>query len=77
MTPMTPAALTAKERRAIADLEQLAKRWPQTLTLLSYDGGLSVIHTADFDTVADGTASARQELILANIDGIPNDGGGW
>lgn len=68
---------TNEERKAIAALEQLAKRWPQSLMLLSYDSGLSVIHTADFDAIADGTGSERQDLILADIDGIPNDGGAW
>jgi len=70
-------ALTDEERKAIATLQRLAKRWPRTLMLLSYDSSLSVIHTADLDAIADGTDLARQDLILADIDGIPNDGGGW
>lgn len=73
----TEHVLTDEERRAIAALERLAKRWPRTLTLLSYDGSLSVIHSADLDVISDGTHAARQDLILANIDGIPNDGGGF
>lgn len=69
--------VTEEERKAIAALERLAKRWPGSLTLLSYDGGLSVIHTAGRDYITDGDGPERQERVLAHIDGIPNDGGGW
>lgn len=68
---------TGDEQRAIEALERLARRWPRTLTLLSYDGSLSVVHTADRDTITDGNSPRREDLIIANIDGIPNDGGAW
>lgn len=74
---MPPPELNDEERRAIAALERLAKCWPQTLTLLSYDGTLSVVHTVNKDVIADGYGPERQDLVLAHIDGIPNDGGSW
>lgn len=74
---MAEQDLTDEERRAIAALERLAAQWPRTLTLLSYDGSLSVIHSADLGVIADGTEASRQDLVLAHIDRIPNDGGGW
>ena len=68
--------LTREEAGAIRGLERLARRWPPTLMLLSYGDSLSVIHTADLDAVAGGTGPRpRQDLVIADIDGIPNDGG--
>lgn len=73
--------LTDDERRAIAALERLAKRWPRSLTLVSMDGGLQVVLTKEYH---DGNGqeflpgNERQELcVVAHISGIPNDGGGW
>jgi hypothetical protein len=68
--------LSVPEVRAIIMLKALARNWPQTLKLVSMDGGLSVIHTDDwrfghFDRIE------RQESILAEIAGIPNEGGAW
>lgn len=74
---MSEPEVTAEEDRAIKALEQLAKRWPQTLTLLSDGGALSVIHSADRAAIAEGNGVEREDLVLASIDGIPNDGGGW
>lgn len=68
--------LTPDEARAIASLERLAKRWPQTLTLMSMGGSLCVKHTGDPRTDA-RTSLGRADVVLANIDGIPNDGGDW
>lgn len=73
--------LTNAEVRAIAALEQLAKKWPPSLTLVSMDGGLQVVLTQEYH---DGngpeflSGAERQELcVVTDIHGIPNDGGGW
>jgi hypothetical protein len=68
--------LTIPEAMAIENLKRLARAWPQTLKLISMDGQLSVIHEGDwrfghFDRIM------RQETILAEIAGIPNEGGAW
>ena len=69
---------TDPERAAIGALQRLAKRWPSSLKLISMDGNLHVIHQDDTDTVASSLpAPERQARILADIDGIPNDGGAW
>jgi hypothetical protein len=70
------AALTDEERKAIASLQRLAKRWPQSLKLVSMGGGLHVIRVGDprFDGQYPGQ---RAEAVIASIDGIPNDGGDW
>lgn len=82
-TPETHVAdngdeLTHEEHLAIEHLRRVAARWPQTLRLVSMDGGLSVVRNCDprydFDY---GHPAERQQAILANIEGIPNDGGGW
>jgi hypothetical protein len=75
--PPPEIEVTEEERKAIAALKRLARRWPRSLTLLSYDGSLSVVHTADRDYISDGDGTERQDRILADIDGIPNDGGAW
>jgi hypothetical protein len=62
--------LTAGEIKAITSLERLAKHWPQSLTLFSKAGSLTVIRT--------GTSlldSPRDDVVITVIDGIPNDGG--
>jgi hypothetical protein len=68
--------LTMAEAKAIAQLTTMARYWPQTLKLVSMDGRLCVIHEGDwrfghFDRIE------RQESILAEIAGIPNEGGAW
>lgn len=42
---MNPDSLTEDERCAIASLKRLAKRWPQSLVLVSFSGALSVDQT--------------------------------
>ena len=69
--------ITDDERRAIEDLRRLARKWPPTLRLVSMDGNLSVVHADDPRYALDNSIVARQECILADIHGIPNDGGGW
>jgi hypothetical protein len=68
--------LTPGEARAIAALRRLARRWPPTLELISMGGGLHVIHTSD-PRYSMPHGVDRQEAVLADIDGIPNDGGDW
>jgi hypothetical protein len=64
------------EARAIHELNRLAARWPRTLTLVSMGGSLAVIRTGDPRYGARHPGD-RQDAIIENIDGIPNDGGGW
>jgi hypothetical protein len=61
--------LTGEERNAITALERLARRWPQSLMLFSWSGSLCVIRNGD--ALLDDPGSA----VIAQIDGIPNDGG--
>jgi hypothetical protein len=63
------ASLSDEERRAIAALERLAKRWPRSLKLFSWSGTLCVMR-AD-DSLLDDPSAA----IITTIEGIPNDGG--
>jgi hypothetical protein len=72
------AALSGPELRAIGELQRLARRWPHSLTLVSMDGNLHVIRTGDPRYHSEGRDGAqRQESVIADIDGIPNDGGAW
>lgn len=69
---------TGPERAAIGALQRLAKRWPSSLKLISMDGNLHVIHQDGSDHASGfDSASERQARILADISGIPNDGGAW
>jgi hypothetical protein len=68
--------LTEEEARTIGALHRLAKRWPPTLTLASMSGGLCVFHTGDPRWGLE-SGPDRQEAVLDEIDGIPNDGGAW
>jgi hypothetical protein len=76
---------TPEERRAIATLRRLAKRWPKTLWLFSANGSLNVMrYDADGKTAMTSavgqyhplTEAVDQAYSLATID-IPNDGGDW
>jgi hypothetical protein len=72
--------LTSEERNAIAALERLAKRWPQTLKLISMDGNLHIVRAGDPRAdlqFGSAMGQERQEAIIADIEGIPNDGGSW
>jgi hypothetical protein len=62
--------LTDEERRAIASLERLAKRWPQSLMLFSWSGTLCVMRNESPLDSAD-----PNDLVITTIEGIPNDGG--
>lgn len=69
--------LTGEERRAIASLERLAKRWPRSLMLFSASGSLLVLRNDGHSVERLGSRDAAEQYatILASIDGIPNDGG--
>lgn len=62
---MPDVVLTKKEQQAIAELEKLAKKWPQTLELFSWSGSLRV-----FKKDANGV-----DCDVGGVIGIPNDGG--
>ena len=62
---MRKVYVTKDEQKAIASIERLAKKWPQTLTLFSWSGTMNVFKSAD-----DG-----QPCVITGIGGIPNDGG--
>lgn len=70
------AALSDTERKAIMALHRLAKRWPETLTLVSMDGGLHVIRTGDPRFASDDRVE-RGDAVIQTVTSIPNDGGGW
>lgn len=61
-----PRELTAEEATAIRSLERLARKWPQSLKLFSWSGSLVVM---------DNMMELGHDAQLADITGIPNDGG--
>ncbi|WP_107328101.1 hypothetical protein [Agrobacterium pusense] len=71
---------TEEERRAIATLKRLAKRWPDSLWLFSASGSLCVMRNRQDGQRAlsgdSGQDGADSDYCLATID-IPNDGGDW
>jgi hypothetical protein len=74
----TADELSDEERKAIASLQRLAKRWPRSLTLASMGGQLVVVHTdSPVFQELDGSNLNRHEAVLADIHGIPNTGGDW
>jgi hypothetical protein len=80
LTELGEQVATDWERAVILELQTLAPNWPPTVMLVSMDGGLSVVRTdayrRGFDANLNG-ARRQATCVLANIDGIPNDGGGW
>jgi hypothetical protein len=67
--------LTAEESRAIASLQRLAERWPQSLMLFSASGSLCVMRNEHAGEHGDiGRDSSK---VIVTIQGIPNDGGDW
>lgn len=68
--------LSGDEKRAIASLHRLAKRWPKTLWLFSASGTLWVMRAGPKgEHVMDGEG-ADQSYCIAELD-IENDGGDW
>jgi hypothetical protein len=74
----TEAELTDEERKAIASLQRLAKRWPRSLTLASMGGQLVVVRTdSPLFQELDGSNLNRHKAVIADVHGIPNTGGDW
>jgi hypothetical protein len=69
---------TAEEAKAIASLQRLAKRWPETLWLFSASGALHVMRKGENGehVYLDQFGGVDPDYSLATID-IPNDGGDW
>lgn len=70
------AALTDRERNAIMSLHRLARRWPDSLALVSMGGALYVIR-ADDERFRHPDGTERQKAVIQHIPGVPNDGGDW
>ena len=67
--------LLPEEKKAIASLKRLAKKWPERLWLFAGTGGLHVlVGDEDGNHIHDSTQSVDQNRIVAHID-IPADGG--
>ena len=67
--------LTDEERKAVAALKRVAKRWPSSLWLFSASGSLLVMrYGPDGNPVHRENGTVDPELEVAQID-IPNDGG--
>ena len=66
--------LTPDERRAIASLERLARRWPKSLMLFSWSGALCIVKLDD-----NGGSPLHgpdpSSHVVTTIKGIRNDGG--
>jgi hypothetical protein len=80
LTELGEQVATEWERAVILALQELAKDWPPTVMLVSMDGGLQVVRTDAFRAGHEESPSRigqQDSCVLANIDGIPNDGGGW
>lgn len=58
--------LSDEEHAAIAALGKLARKWPKTLRLYSWNGTLVVM---------DADVPPSEDAVFATILGIPNDGG--
>jgi hypothetical protein len=73
-----PITLSAKEKRAIAALERLAKTWPDTLWLFSANGALCVMRAGpEGEHVMLSNYGVDPEYEVALISGISNSGGDW
>ena len=70
--------LSAREKRAIADLQDVARRWPRTLWLFSASGSLNVMRKGpDGEHVTVAGGGMDQRYSVGHITGIDNDGGDW
>ena len=68
---------TEEERKAIASLKRLARRWPKSLWLFSGAGSLCVMkRRQDGERYLVEGGGMDTDAVLATID-IPNDGGDW
>jgi hypothetical protein len=80
LTGLGEEIATDWERAVVLALQELAPNWPPTVMLASMDGGLQVVRTDLYRRGHDQAPDRVQHhdsCVLANIDGIPNDGGGW
>ena len=68
--------LTDEERKAIAALKRLAKRWPKSLWLYSASGTLWVMSMGEDGKPARDGEGVHQDYVITHI-GITNDGGDW
>ncbi len=70
--------LEGQERQALRRLRELARAWPKSFWLFSGSGSLSVMRYKPDGTCAmTATGCVDQDYLVATIEGIPNDGGGW
>lgn len=58
--------LTEEEKRTVATLKRLAKKWPKSLHLFSWSGSLHVMKPGD------GRSHSESSITIINI---PNSGG--
>ena len=66
--------LTVEEEKAIASLERLARRWPDSLTLFSWSGSLVIFKSDEWRARPEPCDNAS-DYSVGHIQGIPNDGG--
>jgi len=67
---------TKEERRAIAALKRLAKKWPDSLWLFSASGKLCVMQKKDDEIAMRRNGCVDQDYLVGQIE-IENDGGDW
>lgn len=61
---MADIELTLEEQKAIASMQRLAKKWPNTLQLFSWSGSLNILKD-----------NGSEKCVVGHISGIRNDGG--
>ena len=76
---MADIELTDEERRAIASLKRVAKKWPATLWLFcGGQSGIAVMRTHEDGGHAHlSTSGVDPAYIVDEIQGIDSDGGDW
>lgn len=62
--------LTTEEKRAIASLKRLAKKWPITLWLYSGSGDLSVMRKVDGKRAMSGASYDQRAIIEPCLSGF-------
>lgn len=76
MTNMTEEELTKEERAAIAALQRLAKKWPETLWLFANGCGINILRTHDGERMMNSMGCVDDAYSVGSVD-IPNDGGDY
>lgn len=72
--------LTADERRVVAALKRIAKRWPQSIWLYAAGGDLHVMRADEDGGHHYGGSGGRNAIDPAyalDVVRIPSDGGDW